>query len=220
MAADTELKNVVDPETNRGHLELRTINVPGRVFAWTVGDANRGADSMMPDLMPGYRRGPWDEEPDEVRFVEEVTGYTCIIRRGWRGGLCGYVELPAGHPLVGHVRHNADFERKCRRRCANSWPIITRDDPRSLVEVIDSLEVPGIVTFAEQWNRYSWCIGFGHSHLWDGLPGSELGTYPSAACYANIEQVGRECAALARQLNGVAEGVAEADDDFDDEVQR
>ena len=202
MANDTQFKPDVDPTTNRGRLDLRTINVPGRVFAWTVGRSNRAGLPEMPDMFPGFRRGQWDTEPDEVRFVEEETGYTCIIRRGYGGGLCGCVELPQGHPLVGHVLHFSEEER-------GSYPVVTRDDPRSLAEVIESLDAPGGVTWADRRGRYSWCIGFDHSHSWDELPHGDRG-YHELTAYANIEQVGRECAALARELRGVAEGIADA----------
>ena len=45
--------------------------------------------------------GPWKDEPDELRWIDEETGYECYIsRRNTLGGsLCGFVVLPEGHPL-------------------------------------------------------------------------------------------------------------------------
>ena len=40
---------------------------------------------------------PWEQEPDLVRF--EAHGLECLILRVKGGGhLCGYVQLPEGHP--------------------------------------------------------------------------------------------------------------------------
>lgn len=45
-----------------------------------------------------WGEGPWDEEPDLVRF-HDITGLQCVIRRSAvLGGLCGYVRIPPGHP--------------------------------------------------------------------------------------------------------------------------
>lgn len=50
----------------------------------------------------GWRRGPWDGEPDEDRWTDEATGYPCIALRIAPGGhWCGYVGIPSGHPWFG-----------------------------------------------------------------------------------------------------------------------
>lgn len=48
-----------------------------------------------------WARGPWDDEPDKVQWRDEDTGMTCLIVRGPRGALCGYVGVPVGHPWHG-----------------------------------------------------------------------------------------------------------------------
>jgi hypothetical protein len=45
--------------------------------------------------------GPWDNEPDELWWADEKTGYECHLCRNHSGALCGYVRLPEGHPLHG-----------------------------------------------------------------------------------------------------------------------
>lgn len=46
--------------------------------------------------------GPWNDEPDKAQWVDEATGYDClIIRHPARGNLNGYVAVPAGHPAYG-----------------------------------------------------------------------------------------------------------------------
>lgn len=44
--------------------------------------------------------GPWDDEPDKAQWVDDKTGFDCLIHRHEDyGHLCGYVGLPPGHPL-------------------------------------------------------------------------------------------------------------------------
>jgi hypothetical protein len=45
--------------------------------------------------------GPWMMEPDKKQFVDEKTGYPCLIVRNPWGALCGYVGVPAGHRAYG-----------------------------------------------------------------------------------------------------------------------
>lgn len=44
-----------------------------------------------------WRPGPWDDEPDKVQWIDEATGFHCIVLRQ-ASHWCGYVGLPAGHP--------------------------------------------------------------------------------------------------------------------------
>jgi hypothetical protein len=43
--------------------------------------------------------GPWQDEPDDVRWSDSVTGIRCML---WRasgvGRWCGHCSLPGGHP--------------------------------------------------------------------------------------------------------------------------
>ena len=45
-------------------------------------------------------RGPWEVEiHDWATWVDEETGFTCLIRRNHSGAWCGYVVVPPGHPI-------------------------------------------------------------------------------------------------------------------------
>ncbi len=47
--------------------------------------------------------GPWDDEPDAEKWIDEATGYTCLARRHPRlGHWCGYVAVPLDHPLYAY----------------------------------------------------------------------------------------------------------------------
>ncbi len=54
----------------------------------------------------GWADGPWMSEPDKVQWLDEATGYDCLVVRGPSGALCGYVGLPPEHPC-----HGVDYDR-------------------------------------------------------------------------------------------------------------
>ena len=44
---------------------------------------------------------PWDNEPDSEEWVDEATGYGCMIKRsGMMMHLCGYVSVPNTPPFM------------------------------------------------------------------------------------------------------------------------
>lgn len=45
-----------------------------------------------------FGAGPWLDEPDEVSWLDEATGYPCLVRRNDMGNLCGYVDVWPNHP--------------------------------------------------------------------------------------------------------------------------
>lgn len=49
--------------------------------------------------------GPWVDEPDKMQW-EHANGYPCLVVRNRFGSLCGYVGVPATHPL--HGKHYDD----------------------------------------------------------------------------------------------------------------
>lgn len=55
--------------------------------------------------------GPWAMEADKIAWVDDMSGYGCIIRRSpTKKHLCGYVSVPPGHPLFGrHINTMGDF---------------------------------------------------------------------------------------------------------------
>ena len=45
--------------------------------------------------------GPWNDEADKVAWVDEETGFGCIMLRQENGTLSGYVGVGPDHPLFG-----------------------------------------------------------------------------------------------------------------------
>ena len=69
--------------------------------------------------------GPWNEEPDEVFWIDEETGYGCLALRRQVTGWCGYVGIPRDHKLFGIERSIDDWLSRC------SWRnyLLRRDGP-------------------------------------------------------------------------------------------
>ena len=90
---------------------------------------------------------PWEDEPDEAEWLNEV-GYKCRIKRNEiTGALCGYVGIPKDHLFwgIGYQGHNDD---------------------------IDSIsqEVHGGLTYGQEGDDGYWYFGFDTSHAGDFAP--------------------------------------------------
>jgi hypothetical protein len=159
--------------------------------------------------------GPWENEPDELQWVDPATGYPCRILRNPMGALCGYVGVDSKHPLH-KVRYSYDD-----------------NGPRML------FYVHGGLTFSDHFtaraNKFKglcfeftyfkdlkefWWFGFDCAHHGDFYPGVKL--FPKVSCkkdipgvpytedlsetaYKDINYVTQECHKLARQLKDYEE---------------
>lgn len=48
-----------------------------------------------------WGEGPWVDEPDKAQWTDPATGLPCLAKRNHAGAWCGYVGVPATHPLHG-----------------------------------------------------------------------------------------------------------------------
>jgi hypothetical protein len=133
--------------------------------------------------------GPWDDEPDEQRWSDEVTGLRCFARRNPDLGVwSGYVGVPPRHPLF---RTDREEER------------------------VQGLAVHGGVNFGGHWkgdDKGLWWFGFDCAHAMDYLP-----AFPNLndrANYRTLEYVHRQCLRLAAQLHGLL-----SDEDIDGAIE-
>jgi hypothetical protein len=46
-----------------------------------------------------WNLGPWKDEPDYLAWVDDETGYRCLLKRNIIGAWCGFVGVPPRHPL-------------------------------------------------------------------------------------------------------------------------
>lgn len=152
---------------------------------------------MTTDTLPKseWGPGPWQDEPDEARWVDKATGLRCaIIRNVGTGAFGGYVEID--HPSL-------------------CLPMLD----------LPAFDVHGGVTYSglrfQKRGETGWWIGFDCWHLNDITPAMDarlriLGQEPSAfdrfvealdwsggafrRAYWQIDMVRAECASLARQV--------------------
>ena len=135
----------------------------------------------------GWYDGPWIDEPDDVEWADNRTGYSCRV---WRspnfGSLCGYVDVPKGHPAYGKHYDNVP------------------------------VEVHGGLTFAEGVdNTAAWRFGFDCGHYMDLCPGAlaemEKAGLDTAASilregtYRDLKYVRTEVEHMAQQLKAMEE---------------
>lgn len=141
--------------------------------------------------------GPWQHEVDKKQWMDEATGYPCLIVRGHSGALCGYVGVPEGHQ---------DYEKKYDDVPAEVHGGLTfashcQDGPED--HSICHIPAPG-----EPDNV--WWLGFDCAHLGDispafdrmrrniGLP--DHGPLSYDETYKDMDYVEAEVRSLAQQL--------------------
>jgi hypothetical protein len=155
--------------------------------------------------------GPWDDEPDELDFTDERTGYACRILRNHSGALCGYVQVPPDHPLHG-VAYNASID-------ASLMPLMESVmegtvGKRSPIQVLlmsfgerspgDLFDVHGGITFSGDMRgaaEGSFWYGFDCSHCDDASP--KYLDHGLRGTYRDLAYVKAECASLAKQIKQV-----------------
>lgn len=162
----------------------------------------------MPAHLP---QGPWADEPDSDRF--EHAGLQCIVHRQDLGHLCGYVQVPDGHPL--HGKGYYDPVPESLRPLLDEvmrGPV----GKRSLVSILCAnlenggridllLDVHGGLTFSGPLrDEVGHWFGFDCAHAGDLSPG--LNSLIDDGEYRDIEYVRAECRRLAEQLSAMWDG--------------
>lgn len=91
--------------------------------------------------------GPWAHEPDKKQWVDEATGYPCMINRApVTGAWCGYVGVSRGHPLYENTEYDnlplsvhggITFASKCQKRTEEDWRARRErfSEPKTLIEI-------------------------------------------------------------------------------------
>lgn len=160
--------------------------------------------------------GPWQDEPDEADWTDEVTGYFCMIRRvPWLGTLCGYVRVPDDHLLHG-MDHHDKIERLSKdvelHESFGPMEVLLAalDHEEGRVPISLALKVHGNVTWSGQCPGYEgWFFGFDCSHVGDlamlqqrsdPVMGPILSPLGEFETYRTFEYVKSECQSLAEQL--------------------
>jgi hypothetical protein len=145
-----------------------------------------------------WEDGPWKQEPDKKQWLDEETGYPCLIHRSpTSGSLCGYVGVPESHPYFGKNYDDVDVQVHGGLTFADSCS--ESGDP--------SFGICHLVEPGE--NDRVWWLGFDTAHYSDYSPaieslmsGSEI---RPAACrfYRDLAYVEAEVKSLAQQLKAL-----------------
>jgi len=141
----------------------------------------------------GWRRGPWDAEPDKAQWIDPATGLDCLLVRNG-GALCGYVGLPPEHPWHGEDYCNVPVDvhggLTFAAACAD-----TDDESRHICHVPQPGRPHDV-----------WWFGFDCAHGGDLDPRPERYDFdfdwPSE--YRDVAYVQSECVRLAKQLAAVS----------------
>lgn len=165
--------------------------------------------------------GAWNTEPDELKWMTSA-GYAAEIHRHPSlKHLCGYVGVPATHPLFG-IDYNesvpgklmAALERR-KQQPLGEHPAFTLlvacafgggVEPR-LAAVIT---VHGGVTFSGKLrgaDEALWWFGFDCAHMDDYSPGLDTRSFRVDGTYRDIEYVKGETESLADQLLAIVADV-------------
>lgn len=137
-----------------------------------------------------WQEGPWQTEPDKKQWLDEETGYPClIVRQPTLGHLCGYVGVPSSHPWFGHepdasVHGGVTYGAKCNNHICHE---------------VEEGEDDNI-----------WWIGFDAAHYDDRSMLTEmykeiLGPDTWGA-YKGLAYMENECRSLAQQAKEAANG--------------
>lgn len=144
-----------------------------------------------------WPRGVWDAEPDKMQWPDPATGLPCLVVRGPSGALCGYVGVPAGHPLFGKDNDGdaCDYIR-VHGGLTFSGPCADAGD-----EARHICHVPG-----PGEPDHVWWLGFDCAHCDDLSPARFDSRWArlSEETYKNIAYVRAEVARLAAQLKAAA----------------
>jgi hypothetical protein len=186
---------------------------------------------MPPEAIEKSEWGPgsWQEEPDELDWVDEATGYKCLIKRHWTGCLNGYVGLSEGHPMYGKrygdriplddapsLPLNADSLGGIPLLLELMHDELHGADGLAAIDVV--FQVHGSVTFTDFWEDQDnglWYFGFDTGHCDDYQPGLIASTekalgYTSPlrqyGTYRDLAYVQAECRSLAKQLKELEHG--------------
>lgn len=155
----------------------------------------------------GWGDGPWNDEPDKLQWVDEATGFDCLIVRNRLGALCGYVGLPPEHPC--HGADNNSVKTEPDDEDDSTYPDVhggltyaaacqEQEDEAKGICHVPAPGRPGDV----------WWLGFDCAHSFDVAPGMlarerEMGLstprFPGES-YKTVRYVQNECERLARQL--------------------
>jgi hypothetical protein len=128
---------------------------------------------------------PWENEPDQVEWIDRSTGYPCLVCRNRLEAYCGYVFIPKTHPAYGVDSNNLNLD-------AHGGITLEQPADEYFSGSVTSFDVRGM-----------WVFGFDCAHCFDIIPAHAhwLGV---GGKYRDLAYVTAEVGSLAKQLQEVA----------------
>jgi len=118
----------------------------------------------------------WKNEPVELSWVDQDTGYQCYARRSSIDSFwCGYVLIPKDHTAYGKPYESLDID------CHGG---LTYSDIHS--------------------DKDLWQLGFDCAHCGDYIPNWPMISLDTSRVYRNLEFVKSECTSIAKQLKSMS----------------
>ena len=137
--------------------------------------------------------GPWVGEPDKVQFPDPETALPCLAVRSPSGYWCGYVGVPASHPL-----HGTDYSDREALGDVHGGLTYSGDGRESDAESEGICHVPD-----EGETDDVWWFGFDCAHYYDFVPSWDA-SLGFGEVYRNLGYIKGETAKLARALQEAA----------------
>lgn len=200
--------------------EAGVTRVTGRDYATREGRVP-AAEIYFVDGAKPREAGPWLGEADKVAWIDDVTGYECIMMRDNPDGfLSGYVGVPEDHPLFGwnhevvpsglgiEVHGGLSYSRICDEGPSPQRTLIV--EARRICHVVVG-QVPLRHATDHRVHPGQWWFGFDCDHVYDVVPGRQrdrerfMGAETGAE-YRDDAYVVREIRSLAAQLKAIADG--------------
>lgn len=166
--------------------------------------------------------GPWQDEPDEHQWVDDKTGYACMIRRNPLGALNGYAAVPPTHPAWG-LHYEGCLQAEYEVYSEAVWKSM-RDEtacvvprPKKVTPVgqrLSRIRVHGGLTWSGPLDAHErdWWFGFDCGHFGDLMPAMMAFERSMAThflrqpnfIYRDIAFVASQVGMLARRLQWIA----------------
>lgn len=166
--------------------------------------------------------GPWRNEADKVSWVDDATGFGCIMLRQEDGTLSGYVGVGLGHPLYGFeaeavplsissvVHGGVTYGQDCE---VNRTELRAKGKPRqeryTVCHVTRTRWVQDheeVQTTSDQFPHEDlWWLGFDTNHVGDLIPGDPYHTPRKSDVYRDQGYVYEQCILLAECLKELAD---------------
>jgi hypothetical protein len=199
-----------------------TTLVPAQ--SYPIGDSRIAADIYYVDGLKSAKEGPWLGEADKVAWLDEASGYECIIMRAAGGHLCGYVGVPPEHPLYGFEHRAIPAALEIEVHGGLSYSAVCEHGPspapgiaaeaRRICHVSSGYVRHGTVEHATDYRVQrddAWWFGFECNHVYDVVPDdrSHANGFLAAetgAVYRDEAYVHQEVINLASQLRAIETG--------------